>query len=91
MAESAPKKAKAATDETRVRVTTGGKMKHYCEYALGQLDGPAQAVTLDGSGKSITKTVSVAELLKRKRRLEQETTLSRGTDGKAAITIKLRV
>eukprot|EP00842_Homolaphlyctis_polyrhiza_P007080 jgi/Hompol1/961/HPOL_001566-RA len=49
-----------------ITVQAGGKIKSYVDAALKHLQGPHQRVTLVGKSKAVNKTVTVAEIVKRR-------------------------
>ncbi len=55
------------TEAHEIRITSSGKEKNYIGYALKILgDKSCETIILSGMGSAITKTISIAEILKRK-------------------------
>jgi DNA-binding protein Alba len=53
--------------DNEIRVTTTGKMRSYITYATKKLeDDKCEEITLKAMGKAINKTVSIAEIIKRR-------------------------
>lgn len=60
-------KSDVPIQENEVRVTIQGRLRNYIAYASGLFQsGKNQSVLLRGMGRAINKTVTVAEILKRR-------------------------
>jgi len=64
------KKDDVQTQPNEVRVTAQGRRRNYITYAIALLTRtdtpPEESITLKAMGQAITKTVSVAEIVKRR-------------------------
>jgi len=60
-------KSEEPINKNEIRVTTQGKMRRYISYATSLLqDKQCEEITLKAMGKAINKTVSIAEIIKRR-------------------------
>mmetsp|Transcript_19992 Transcript_19992/g.28448 ORF Transcript_19992/g.28448 Transcript_19992/m.28448 type:complete len:163 (+) Transcript_19992:152-640(+) len=59
-----------------IRITQQGKPRNYITYAMNVLATGADEVILKGMGRAMNKTVTIAEILKRKAPLHQITSIS---------------
>jgi len=76
------KQLEEAISENEIRITTQGKMRNYISYATN-LFGPEKkqtAIVLKAMGRAINKTVTVAEILKRRIAGLHQTTSIDSTD-----------
>jgi len=65
--EANPDEVKTKPNDNEIRVTTMGRMRSYITYATKKLqDGKCDEITLKAMGKAITKTVTIAEIIKRR-------------------------
>jgi DNA-binding protein Alba len=65
--EARPEDIKSKPTDNEIRVTTLGKMRSYITYATKKLqDGKCDEITLKAMGKAINKTVTIAEIIKRR-------------------------
>jgi len=65
--EARPEESKSKPTDNEIRVTTLGKMRSYITYATKKLqDGKCDEITLKAMGKAINKTVTIAEIIKRR-------------------------
>jgi len=62
-----PKSQEEAINENEIRVTTQGKMRNYISYASSLFqEKQEKTVVLKAMGRAINKTVTIAEILKRR-------------------------